>query len=109
MVKMIMLANLAMFQPSDGQQGNPLMTFLPFIALIVIFYFFLIRPQSRKQKAHQEMLKTLHKGDRIITTGGVIGTVVGVDEEKIVIKSGSGDGVKLEISKGFISQKVSMI
>ena len=51
------------------------------------------------------MLESLQKGDRIITTGGIIGTVIGKYEDKIVIKV--GDGVKLEIAKGFVSQKIA--
>jgi len=99
---------LLMAQSGDGQQqGNPLIGFLPFILLIVVFYFFIIRPQSKRQKEHQEMMKALQKGDRVITTGGIIGSVVGVYEDKIVIKVGSGDGTKLEIAKGFISQKLT--
>ncbi len=93
--------------PQGEQQGNPLLTFLPFIVLIVIFYFFIIRPQAKRQKEHQQMLQSLQKGDRIITSGGIIGTVVGVDEEKIVIKVGSGEGVKLEVAKGYVAQKLT--
>ncbi len=102
------MLNLFMAGTGQGQQsGNPIVGFLPFILLIVVFYFFIILPQTRKQKQHQEMLKSLQKGDRIITNGGIIGTVVGTDEEKIVIKVGGADHVKLEVAKGFISQKMA--
>ena len=100
-----MLDLLFMSQPGSGQEkGNSLLGFLPFIALIVVFYFFLIRPQMRRQKDTQNMLQSLRKGDRVTTTGGIIGTVVGLDDEKVVIKV--VDGTKLEILKGFISQKM---
>ncbi|MCD6595218.1 preprotein translocase subunit YajC [bacterium] len=98
---------LAMAQQSGQQQGNPIIGFLPLILLVVIFYFFIIMPQGKKRKQHQEMLSSLQKGERVLTTGGIIGTVVGVDDEKVVIKV--GDGTKLEIAKGFISQKLQRI
>ena len=99
---------LAMAQQSgQQQQGNPIIGFLPLILLVVIFYFFIIMPQNKKQKQHQEMLNSLQKGDRILTVGGIIGTVVGVDDEKVVIKV--GDGTKLEIAKGFVSQKLQQL
>ena len=102
-----MIHHLFMAQPQGQQGSNPLVGFLPFILLIVVFYFFLIRPQTKKQREHQEMLNSLQKGDRVITNGGIIGTVVGTDEEKVVIKVGGADAVKLEVARGFISQKLN--
>lgn len=100
-----MLDLLFMAQQGSGQEkGSSFLGFLPFIALIVVFYFFLIRPQMKRQKDTQSMLQSLRKGDRVTTTGGIIGTVVGFDDEKVVIKV--ADGTKLEILKGFISQKI---
>jgi preprotein translocase subunit YajC len=97
-----MLDLLFMAQQGSGQEkGSSFLGFLPFIALIVVFYFFLIRPQMKRQKDTQSMLQSLRKGDRVTTTGGIIGTVVGID---VVIKV--ADGTKLEILKGFISQKM---
>lgn len=79
---------------------------MPFILLILVFYFFLIRPQVKRQKEHQAMLQSLKKGDRVVTSGGLIGTIVGVDDEKVVIKVGD-ENVKLEVAKGYIAQKLS--
>jgi len=56
--------------------GFDIMSFLPLILIFVIFYFLLIRPQQKKMKAHQAMLGTLRRGDRVVTSGGLIGTVV---------------------------------
>jgi len=98
------MLNLLAMGGQEGQQSNPIMGLLPFALIIVVFYFFIIRPQSKRQKTHQEMLQNLQRGDRVITTGGIIGSVVGVDEDKVVIKV--TDGTKLEIAKGFISQKM---
>ncbi len=100
-----MMNFLAAASQQQGQQGNPILGLLPFILLILVFYFFLILPQSKRQKKHLEMLKSLKKGDRVVTAGGIIGTVVGVDDEKVVLKVGD-EGTKIEVSKPYIAQKL---
>ena len=70
--------------------------FIPLILIFVIFYFFLIRPQQKKAKEHKQMTKNLKRGDQIITSGGIIGTVERVmdnDRAEIVV----GDDTKVEI------------
>ena len=59
---------------------------LPFLLIIVIFYFFLIRPQNKKQKETQKMLDALKKGDKVITIGGIHGTVSSVKENTVIVK-----------------------
>lgn len=56
--------------------GFDIMSFLPLILIFIIFYFLLIRPQQKKMKTHQAMLGALRRGDRVVTNGGLIGTVV---------------------------------
>ncbi|MBI4397839.1 MAG: preprotein translocase subunit YajC [Candidatus Omnitrophica bacterium] len=85
--------------------GNMLVSFMPLVLMFVIFYFLLIRPQQKRQKAHQNMLKTLKKGDRVVTSGGLMGTVWGVAEDKVVLKVGE-DEVKLEFEKSAIATLV---
>ncbi|WP_456432565.1 preprotein translocase subunit YajC [Nitratifractor sp.] len=60
--------------------------FLPIILLFVIFYFLIIRPQQKQQKAHREMIASLKKGDRVVTAGGLIAEVVKPEEDFIKIK-----------------------
>ncbi len=91
-------------QGEMAPQGNLLGTMMPFILLLVIFYFLLIRPQQKKQKMHQEMLQSLKKGDRVVTTGGIQGTVVGIKENIVVLRV--AENVKIEFLKNFISQVV---
>ena len=70
--------------------------FIPLILIFVIFYFFLIRPQQRKAKEHKKMVDELKRGDKVITTGGIIGTVDRViDNEKIEVKI--SDNVVVEV------------
>ena len=61
---------------ASAPQGSPLMQFLPFILLMVGFWFLLIQPQRKKQKEHQKMLTELKPGDKVVTAGGIVGTIV---------------------------------
>ena len=70
--------------------------FIPLILIFVIFYFFLIRPQQRKAKEHKIMVEGLKRGDKIVTTGGIIGTVDRIiDNEKIEVEI--ADNIKVEV------------
>ena len=71
-----------------------------FAIMGVMFYFMLIRPQSKKAKEHEELMKSLKPGDKILTVGGVIGIVVGVKENAITIRSAD---TKLEVTKSSIT------
>ncbi len=82
---------------SDGQAQNPLFSFLPFILIAVVFYFVFFRPQSRQTKQHQSFLSSLKKGDEVLTQGGIIGTVVLVEDRTVTIDAGGG--TKLRILK----------
>ncbi len=77
-----------------------LVQFGPILLIFVSMYFLLIRPQQQQQKKTQEMLKQLKKGDRVVTSGGLFGTVVGVDDAKVVLKV--ADEVKLEFLKSAV-------
>ncbi len=89
--------------PSGGAQGGPslLVSFIPIIAIFVLFYLLLILPQQKKAKQHQSMLNSLHKGDRVVTTGGMYGTVHDVKDNMIVLKI--SDEVKVELVKSAVA------
>ena len=69
-------------------------TFLPIIGMVAIFWFLLIRPQMRQQKAHREKIASVKKGDQVITAGGLLGKVVKVDEQYAEIEIAQGVRVK---------------
>jgi len=93
-------------QGADGAAtSNPLITFLPFVAIIAIFYFLIIRPQNKKQKETQKMLSQLKKGDKIVTIGGVHGTIQTVKEQTVIVKV--DEDTKLEFSRSAISTVVT--
>ncbi len=75
---------------------------LPLILIFVIFYFLLIRPQQKQAKKHQQILNALKRGDRVITSGGIYGTVSKIDGKEIELKVGEPD-VRLTFSKDSIS------
>ena len=74
----------------SGQQGGGAITVfvLQIAAFIAIFYFILIRPQRQQQKRHEELLKQIKRGDEIVTSGGIVGEVVHVKEDRVTIKTG---------------------
>ncbi|MDR2376551.1 MAG: preprotein translocase subunit YajC [Treponema sp.] len=86
---------------SSSTGGAAFLQFLPFIAIIAIFYFLIIRPQNKKQKETQRMLDALKKGDRVITIGGVHGVIQNVRDHSVIIKV--DDNVKLEFNRSAIS------
>lgn len=72
--------------PAAAQQPSGLMSFLPFILIIVIFYFFMIRPQQKRQKELNKFREALKKGDHVITNGGVYAKVHEVKETTVVLE-----------------------
>jgi preprotein translocase subunit YajC len=82
-------------------QGNPLGGLFPLIIIFVIFYFFLIRPQQKRAKEHQKMLNAVKKDDRIISTGGIYGTVTAVKGEILEVKI--AENVKVQMAKSAVS------
>jgi preprotein translocase subunit YajC len=70
----------------EGQQGSWITTLMPLVVIFAIFYFLMIRPQQKQQKKHREMLAAIKKGDRVITRGGMHGTVFGITDNIITIE-----------------------
>jgi preprotein translocase subunit YajC len=99
----------AFAQTGAAAPANPTVSFalmlLQFLPIILIFYFLIIRPQQQRQKALNLMLKNLKKGDKVLTTAGIYGTVVGFDEQKAVLKI--AEDTKVEFSKASIVQVLS--
>jgi len=91
--------------PQTGEGGGgPLggfMSFLPFIAIIAIFYFLIIRPQNKKRKETENMIKALKRGDKVVTIGGVHGIITSVRENTVVVKV--DDDTKIEFSRSAVS------
>jgi preprotein translocase subunit YajC len=85
----------------QSQAMNPLAQLFPILAIFVIFYFLLIRPQKNKEREHQKTLAGLNKNDDIVTTSGIHGTIVNVKDKTVVIRV--DENVKIEIEKNSVA------
>lgn len=85
--------------------GSPMSLIFMIIAIFAVMYFLMIRPQQRQKRQHQDMLSQLSKGDKIVTAGGIHGTVAGIRDNTVIVKI--ADNVKIEINRSSISQVVS--
>ena len=85
------------------QESNPLLSFMPLVLIFIVFYFFLIRPQQKRQKETLKMIEELKKGDKIVTAGGIIGTITSIQNDYVVVKVGDNESTKMEILKSAVS------
>lgn len=94
LLNVILMAGTA----APGEKSNPLMSFLPIILIVVVFYFFMIRPQSKKNKELKKFREALKKGDKVITIGGIHGKVLEVGETTLIIETEGQTKLKIEKS-----------
>ncbi len=80
--------------------------FMPMLIVFIIFYFLMIRPQSKKDRARREMLDMLEKGDRVVTIGGIHGQIVTVRDKEVVVRVDDDKGVKLKMNRSAISRVI---
>lgn len=85
--------------PPGGAGG--ITSLIPLILMFVIFYFLLIRPQQKKAKEHREMIANLKKGDRILTSGGLQGQIVALDEATVSLEI--ADKVRVKVNRGYVA------
>lgn len=90
---------------AGGEQANPMAMFLPLVLIFIVFYFFIIRPQKKKEDVRKKMIEAVAKNDRVVTIGGVHGTVTQVDETSVLVQVDSN--TKLRIEKSAISSVAS--
>ncbi len=82
--------------------GGGMMAFLPLILIFIVFYVLIIRPQSKKAKDHRAMLSAIRRGDKVVTGGGVMGTVTKVVDERIVMVE-IAEGIRVRVRRDLIS------
>ncbi len=88
--------------------ANPIIQLIPILFMFVVFYFLLIRPQQKKQKEHEKLIKTLDKNDEVVTAAGIHCTIINVKEKTFVVRI--DDNAKMEIDKSavlFVTKKQS--
>jgi preprotein translocase subunit YajC len=95
---------IALLQSSSGASAA-IANFLPIVAIGLVFYFLVIAPANKQRKKQQEMLSTLKKGDQVLTTGGIYGTIQGVEPDAVYLKI--ADTVKVKVARSAISGVVT--
>lgn len=89
---------------ASGGGGSLMSTLIMFGSIIAIFYFMILRPQQKKQKQHKHMMDSLKKGDKVVMSGGVHGTIAGMDEKTVLVQV--ADNVKMKFEKVGIASVV---
>lgn len=95
--------NLFILMGGGAQSGSPIAQIVPLVLIVVVFYFFMIRPQMKKAKDQKKYIEALKIGDKILTIGGVYGTIFKMNDDGTIVIT-IEDGGKLKISKNAISQ-----
>ncbi len=94
---MFSLITVAFAQSAGAaSQQSPFFQFIPLVLILVVFWFLIIRPQQKKQKAHQRMVDSLGKGDKVVTNGGIFGTVVKVGDDRVILEVASKVQIHIE-------------
>ncbi len=95
------LLSLLLFAPPVAGQAapNPLIQIVPLVLIFIVFYFFMIRPQQKKQKDREKVLDSLKRGDKVITIGGIHGVVAGIDTEKKTVLVQVNDSTKITFDR----------
>jgi preprotein translocase subunit YajC len=101
-----MLISPAYAQAGGAPVGFDLISLMPLLLIFVVFYFLLIRPQQKKMKTHRDMVGALKRGDRVLTAGGIIGTVVKVEDDNALLVEIAKD-VRVRVARGTISELLS--
>ena len=96
------MVNWAYAAQGGAPEASPMWTFVvPMVIMVAIFYFLLIRPQQRKAKEHRQLLETLKRGDRVLTNGGLIGTIVNIEDGLVILEV--ADKVRIEVARAYIA------
>ncbi len=95
--------NLTVFAEQQGSTAQMLMTFLPLVLILLVFYFIIIKPQRKQEKEDAKMRDNLEIGDEVVTNGGIVGIVFQIKEDTVVIETG-GDRSKIRVKKWAIAK-----
>ena len=93
--------------PQQGGEGNLIGMFMPLILIFLIMWMLIFRPQAKKQKMHQQMIAETQTGDRVLTVGGIYGTVKGFKKENQIVILEIADNCKVELLRSSIAQNLS--
>jgi preprotein translocase subunit YajC len=97
------LSLLLFAPPAGGQTPNPFVQLVPLVLIFIVFYFFMIRPQQKKQKDKEKVLDSLKRGDKVVTIGGIHGTVAGIDADKKTVLVQVSDTTKIKFDRSAVA------
>ena len=94
----------AFAQGVSAPGGDMILQFVPFVLIFVIMWFLILRPQQRRVKEHQEMLKNIRRGDTVVTSGGIIGKVTKVTEDTADLDVEIAEGVRVKVARAMVAE-----
>jgi len=97
------MIQLLLAQEAASPQASPWAGLLPILLIVLIFYFLMYRPMKKRQKSLETMISELKNGDKVITTGGIYGTVAGIKDNTFILKV--SDQTKIEVAKSAVASK----
>jgi preprotein translocase subunit YajC len=100
------MLHLGLILLQTAPASNPVMSFLPLIFIVAIFYFLVFMPMQRQKKQQKQMLAELQTGSEVVTTGGIVGTIVTISADMLVLRV-KPDNVKLQVSRGAVASLVN--
>src|SRR4051794_11890968 len=98
---------LLLFQATSGSPANFLSGLLPILLMIAIFYFLVFMPMRKQQRNQKELLKSLQNGQTVLTTGGIIGTIIAVNDDNLILRI-KPDNLKIQVARSAVSSLVNV-
>lgn len=102
-----MILNLFIWQGGQPSGSNPIMGFLPILLMFAIAYFLLFMPMQRQKKQHKRMLQELENGNTVLTNGGIVGTIVAINDDDTMILRVKPDNVKLQVARSSVASLIA--
>lgn len=99
----------ALAEEVGATPNSPFLSLLPFAVVVLIFYLIVLRPQNKKIREHSNLINNLEVGDKIITTGGIIGVISKVDSKNSIFILEVAEGINIKIAKNFVSEKAEKV
>src|SRR5271168_3667249 len=100
------MQNLAFLFQQQPAASNPLVSFLPLVFIVAIFYFLVFMPMQRQKKQQSTMLSTLQSGSEVLTTGGIVGTIVSITGDMLILRV-KPDNIKLQVARTAVASLVT--
>jgi preprotein translocase subunit YajC len=94
---------LLIFQGASPAGANSMMGFLPILLIFAIFYFLLFMPMQKQKKQHKQMLQGLENGNAVVTNGGIVGTIVAINEDDTMILRVKPDNIKIQVARSAVA------